>query len=61
MTKNRCQAQEIGSLLTDLQTQNFSGIVYIAEITSQQKKRDGVLVWKNDRTVYGSSNLPSQQ
>ncbi len=62
MIQNRYQAQEIGSLLANLQTQSFSGIVYInAEINSQQKKRNRLLAWKNGQIVYGGSNLPSQQ
>jgi hypothetical protein len=60
MEHDRYQSQELISFLKSIQTQKFSGALYIeAQIDSPNKKRNRILVFKNGELTYGGYKLPS--
>ena len=62
MNENQYQAQQLITLLEDLQNQRASGTLYLeAEINPNSKKRFRVLVLKNGQITYGGSNIPKSQ
>lgn len=62
MTANQYSAQQLNTLLDDLQSKRASGILYLdAKIKSKHKNRSRVLVLRYGQVTYGGLNIPTNQ
>lgn len=60
MVRNQYQAQQLATLLKEIQSKQGSGTLYLA-VEISQKKRHRVLVWKDGQITYGGLKVPSNQ
>ena len=62
MLQNQYQAQQLNTLLAELNSKQVSGNLFIdAAVRSERPTRSRVLVWQSGRLVYGGQKLPSNQ
>jgi CheY-like chemotaxis protein len=62
MKKHQYQAQQLKAILEDLQSKNTSGTLYLdARINHRQKRKSGVLVWKNGEITFAGSGIPQAE
>jgi CheY-like chemotaxis protein len=60
MEQDRYQSQELISFLKSIQTQKFTGALYLeAQINSDRKPRNRILVFNNGELTYGGYKLPT--